>query len=442
MLAMPLAMLRRCLAALVLGVCAVVLVHTFAVEPLQVPTGSMAPALYGHHRLCTCPRCGCEFPVGRHPGDRDGAGQAGCYRKSFCPNCGQQPIPVSELRETTGDQVLVDKAVYVVRAPRRWEVVVLRLFGTLFIKRLIGLPGENVQIRDGDVYVDGRLARKTFEEAWAMRVPVFAGSHALVPSRWQPPSEGTVRLDGCNSPVMASYHNFLPDTGKAQPLDDEYAYNAGAHAGVENVHDFLFEATIEVQGGTGTLGLRLCDGQEWAEIELPVGSGPLRARSWPLDDPADVSSLAVGTSDVALQSGQAYQVKIAFVDRRLSLVVDGVNRLTTDLPEPGQRRGVVSPIELRADGVVADVRNCRLYRDVHYSQRGEHAVGGRSVHLGPEQYFVLGDNSAHSEDSRYWAHQGRVGAERLVGRVFLVHFPSRRLGDFEVPDPARVRWLR
>jgi signal peptidase I len=447
---------RRCLGILVLGACGLVLVRVCALEPFLVPSGSMAPALYGHHRLCTCPCCGSNFPVGRQPRDTEGQGRLGCYLKAACPNCGEHPVAVGDLAETCGDQVLVDKTAYVLRSPRRWEIVVLRLFGAFFIKRLVGLPGEELLLREGDVFVDGRLARKSFAQAQAMRLPVFDHDHSPGhdgwPSRWEcePVSRTSgqiLNLDGRSSPCTLTYRHFFLDEGKAGPLTDEYAYNSGAHAGVEVVHDFSFEADIAVQTGHGILSLRLCDGQDWAEVEVPVGPGCARACFWPIEAPGAVSNLPVPADGIAFETDRRYHVDMALVDRRLSIAIDGIQRLSVDLPEPRRRYGVVTPVQFRADGAALEVRHFRLYRDVHYSQHGENAVRGQPVRLQEEQYFVLGDNSPDSEDSRFWADQGRVGADRLVGKPFLIHLPSRRFawpgrGSVQVPDWSRIRWLR
>ena len=60
------------------------------------------------------------------------------------------------------ENLILDKISYHFRDPERYEIVVFPpkyKENTYYIKRVIGLPGETVQIRDGDVYIDGmRLA--------------------------------------------------------------------------------------------------------------------------------------------------------------------------------------------------------------------------------------------------------------------------------------------
>lgn len=57
-----------------------------------------------------------------------------------------------------GDNLIVDKISYRFRDPKRYEIVVFpykHAEKTYYIKRIIGLPGETVQIVDGYVYIDG-----------------------------------------------------------------------------------------------------------------------------------------------------------------------------------------------------------------------------------------------------------------------------------------------
>ena len=73
-------------------------------------------------------------------------------------------------------RVLVQKFLYDLRRPRRWEVSVFHFPGDpsqAYVKRVVGLPGESIQIDRGDIVVNGKIARKTLKEQRATRVLVF-----------------------------------------------------------------------------------------------------------------------------------------------------------------------------------------------------------------------------------------------------------------------------
>lgn len=88
--------------------------------------------------------------------------------------------------ETTlsdGDQLIVDKISYQFREPERFEIIVFPYqyeAGTYYIKRIIGLPGETVQILDGSVYINGEkleehYGNEVMEEAGIAAEPVTLG---------------------------------------------------------------------------------------------------------------------------------------------------------------------------------------------------------------------------------------------------------------------------
>ena len=58
-----------------------------------------------------------------------------------------------------GDNLITDKISYRFRDPERYDIIVLRVESQHenFIKRVIGLPGETVQIVGGRVYINGEL---------------------------------------------------------------------------------------------------------------------------------------------------------------------------------------------------------------------------------------------------------------------------------------------
>jgi signal peptidase I len=60
-----------------------------------------------------------------------------------------------------GRRLLVDRSAFLWRPPRRYEAVVLHSPEDpemLCVKRVVGLPGETVEIAEGDVYIDGARA--------------------------------------------------------------------------------------------------------------------------------------------------------------------------------------------------------------------------------------------------------------------------------------------
>ena len=82
-----------------------------------------------------------------------------------------------------GDQLIVDKISYQFREPERFEIIVFPYqyeAGTYYIKRIIGLPGETVQILDGSVYINGEkleehYGNEVMEEAGIAAEPVTLG---------------------------------------------------------------------------------------------------------------------------------------------------------------------------------------------------------------------------------------------------------------------------
>ena len=64
----------------------------------------------------------------------------------------------------TDQRLIVEKVSYPLRGPRRGDIVVVLVEGYEVppIKRVIGLPGETVEIREGHVWVDGRTLDESY----------------------------------------------------------------------------------------------------------------------------------------------------------------------------------------------------------------------------------------------------------------------------------------
>jgi signal peptidase I len=120
-------------AVTIVGAVAIVLVvKAYVVNPYRIPSSSMEPSLH-----CARPAAGCEARF--------------------------------------SDRVLANRFIYHLREPRRGEIVVFETppeaqvkcgAGGTFVKRLIGLPGETIEVRlergDGYVYVNGRKLNEPY----------------------------------------------------------------------------------------------------------------------------------------------------------------------------------------------------------------------------------------------------------------------------------------
>lgn len=65
-----------------------------------------------------------------------------------------------------------------------------------------------------------------------------------------------------------------------------------------------------------------------------------------------------------------------------------------------------------------------IFNQIYYYNRGQFALPGEKIVVPPDSYFVLGDNSASSKDSRYW---GFVPKNNLLGQAMIVYWPPNRI---------------
>ncbi len=419
-------------AALVFG--AVLIVRAAFVEPYGVPTGSMAPTLIGIHRSCNCTTCGMRVAVGDAEGSRH-------YQAVRCPNC-DAALGLGDAHDEPGDRLLVDKQAYDWRGPRRSETIVFRAPNggdKPFVKRVVGLPGERVRIRDGDVLIHGEPARKTLAFCRTLQLPVYDAAHAPPvgwSGRWQAdPADAVSQLPWVDSgelvfPVETTKSFRWLSYSAGVPLCDGCAYNATEAGQGSTVHDFYVRCDISVQRGAGEIAVSLTDGADVVTALLPVGG----ARSTRLS----AGTVSRETRNVQLKPGKRVRIELAFVDRRAFLAIDGDEVFAPiDLPAVPERAAVVRPVQVGAWGVAATVSRLWIGRDIHYVSAGPNGVVDE-CQIPANEYFVLGDNSARSEDSRLWPVPG-VPAAALVGKPLFMHQPGRGPTGFEW---SRVGFVR
>ena len=457
---------------LLLGI-GILLLRTFAAEAYVVPTGSMAPTLLGFHKELTCTNCRFPFVIGM-----DDQGRSA---RPICPNCGKGDLVNEPAVECNGDRLLVQKFLFDVRRPRRWEVAVFQSPSEpdqAYVKRVVGLPGETIQIHEGDVYIDGQIARKSLKEERAMRLLVFDNDYVpgdsdrfprwrfrierigrIVPSGWRaegsrflrtPPPRIGDRLD------WLEYRHYDPDRSRYGPIRDFTPYNGGDVRGENVVTDLAIEADVSPRPDVKALAIRLDHGPDRFVVTIPVDDrGKLEIlRNGQVIDPANPRGrLASSPADAP----RFARLEASTIDRRLSVTLDDVPLFDPIDFEPGRSVDFGTPgfpLALGVPGGSIEVRRVRLHRDVYYT--GSLAPGPRRPFavdvphvLGVDEFFVLGDNSPVSNDSRFWEASPVVRGDQFLGKPFLVHLPGqvyplrvfgRPLGW--IPDLREIRYIR
>jgi signal peptidase I len=169
----------------------------FVIEAFVIPTGSMAPTLMGAHMPLRGANTGYTWPVGAYlnvPND------SASY-ETIQPAIVQ--VPQSRMQRTidlqdpisgelikaenrrcySGDRILVLKYLYGLRDPSRFDVIVFKdpqNTANNFIKRLIGLPGEQIALADGDVFYrtapEGREPPATGKDGPEARAALWEGA--------------------------------------------------------------------------------------------------------------------------------------------------------------------------------------------------------------------------------------------------------------------------
>lgn len=123
--------------------------RVYVIEAFVIPTGSMAPTLLGAHYQVRSPETGTVFTVDRRLTDtRRGDVVGDPFTDADLPSAG--------LHRHDGDRIFVRKRTPFSPVPPRYDVVVFRSPtepDERVIKRLIGRPGEQVALVDGDVFV-------------------------------------------------------------------------------------------------------------------------------------------------------------------------------------------------------------------------------------------------------------------------------------------------
>lgn len=529
----------------------------FIVEAFVIPTGSMAPTLLGANVAFRCSDCGWRWTVNYSSptgNDDNVPGYANEAMPARCPNCGYRVprfVPGEPQNSATrppvrfGDRILVQKYIYLLHEPERWDVVVFKSpsesevsdggiepYTQNYIKRLVGLPNETVMVLDGDIYVAPASkpldtltpddfvvqtkSRNAQEALWRIVYNAdyqprgLSRSYVLrqtvadpsapdgvreverteaVDDPWQDPwrasgtgwtsagrgyrfsgdgAAGSLKFDTTVAPQKHSMTDWLAydathrvmrnAAGRFVDAFHDTGYNVSAGDPLNNVSDVKLTLTYQRLDGDGSLRLNLTKQDHRFTAEFTAERVRLLMRPAESQTPVEIASArwSPGEKPQRIEFANVdYRVSIRVNDRELLATTPeqfkpNVAKLLQDFTESRRQQDAAS-VWLEAEGHACSVRHLSLWRDVYYLNRGwsnnpyywgmphDFPAGssyGKPIQLGPDEFFVLGDNSMMSSDARVWSrpvklpHErldvaaGRVPRRFMLGRAFFVYWPA------------------
>ena len=83
-------------------------------------------------------------------------------------------------------------------------------------------------------------------------------------------------------------------------------------------------------------------------------------------------------------------------------------------------------VEIRGGSIYIDDKPVdeMIFKQIYYYNRGDFSAEGQKIVVPKDSYFVLGDNSVSSKDSRYW---GFVPKNNLLGQALVIYWPIHRM---------------
>lgn len=395
--------------SMVISLAMALVAKAYVIEAFVIPTGSMAPTLLGQHMEFTSPQSGVTWAV--NPWYYDSSGNP--FGLQGGPNVPDptvtDPMTVSRVayerlrsggrspdgwdvggesvRVRAGDRILVQKFLYEVFGPERYDVVVFKNpenASENFIKRLVGLPGEELLLADGDVFVrlldwsggDGegeaasgwaiapkpvgvqeRLWRTVFSTEYTPLAPVDRTGRSWFRSPWGGvgwEAEGRGALvHGGASGAGGGYTLVWDSSG--WPITDWEPYNDVRNAQLMPPRPQFPVADVRVRGGVEPMGEGLTAsievagrGHHWRAV-LGADRTALEMKaagdgSWEV--------LAETAEPMELEAGVVTDVEFWHWDQRVRLVLGGEEVLSAGYGwSPTERLGYATTVSAADLGV-------------------------------------------------------------------------------------------
>ena len=349
--------------------------------------------------------------------------------------------PTIEGDEQNGDVVLVEKLWR--PHPARFDTVVFRheRDGKFVVKRVVGLPGESIMIRDHDLWVGSSPADLSLVHKQPCRDHDLLATYwdsnisegGFGSSRWL---RGSTRATGGMLELAGKDlrpTDFLPEPDRVSSRASrawQLRWNGRVMTGYLDGFGILQEGTAWAYDFGIEAEVRASPGAAfWVELRhhnhvfTLSYDGQGAATFWRAGQPvASFHSLP------ALAPDRVARIIFLYLDGEFWLGVDGkdighvpvpLSELkASPLPELDRPNGLA----LGATKGSVFLDRLQVVHDFHYLPMGSYGVN-EPCRLAADQYFVLGDNSQDSSDSR---HFGPIAASSLMGKPMLVAAPWKR----------------
>jgi len=464
--------------------------RAFVVEAFVIPTGSMADTLRGAHFRIMCTNCGYSYNYNFAPQKfnlKEGSipafpvplvsppSRLRSGRVPNCPFCSYQANKTQLRRVSNGDRILVLKYLYQFADPKMWDVVVFKSPTEPkknYIKRLIGRPGEKVEILGGDIYINGVIQtkpEKTQEDLW---IKIWDNNYqplrnaARVKRRELGQPFATLNLNASSAWTIDqknhTFHFDNPKTTETLKFNSSrlysiakatIAYNGPRTESLPTVSDLKLTAVLIPQSQSGAVAISL--GKYLTKYQARF---EFNGQCTILNE--TTGEVLVQQKLSPLQTGQPVHISFACLDHTLQAKF-GEDKLCWQGPNSAEEWGYLidaiahfqppPSVAIIARQANFTLQNLALYRDIHYTnnstgsrEQGRATSTNPFEPLGPDEFFVLGDNSPQSLDSRFWSSEG-IGNDRtfrtgivprdyLIGKAFMVYWP----GGFHPTPNARL----
>ncbi|MCR4290983.1 MAG: S26 family signal peptidase [Candidatus Scalindua sp.] len=475
---------RENIESILIAVALAFVLRIFVVEAFKIPTGSMAPTLLGVHKDVKCPNCNWKFKSNHnnnyvicsncfykiHISDNGNRGGSRILVNKFsydfakprrwdvavfkypfgdvtCMSCGFSSSQSMMCEKCTNspkiENFLKSKVNEYFKRPfgiNQYHKVVCKSCNTVgaifceqcgstnvhvvrknYIKRLIGLPEEKLQVVNGDIYIDDKIARKPEKVQDALWVPIFDSNY---PAKQEIIENWEVQ-DGNWDISKEQLHLIKPD-GIGQKsyitfkrnITDNSVYNSEITDVVSA--DVMLAFNVIATGNSGGISILLEENEKTYEVFV-------RSRGEKKESYIKISgSIVASNADAFIESEKVCRVEFSNADNEIILKLnDSVVFSHTYDTDLSSLDGYTKSSKLKFGGINTDAifKNILISRDVYYSETGEWGTYN-PVEIGEKQYFFLGDNSRNSNDSRYWKF---VPESNMVGRAFMVFWPLRTI---------------